>query len=129
MDITKVKEAWETIHEAERELEQIVKRHLETAETIEANFLSPLPEKEDFNDFLHEFQEGELTIQVEFWYSGSTGEYHYRISCQEYEIYYHEPPTSSKSAAQGTLNVKYEIETKKGIKEATKLISLVEYQQ
>ena len=61
-------------------------------------------------------------------YRGSTGEYCYEITCHEYEISYHEPPTDSKRAAQGTLNVKYEIETKEGIKEKIKQISLVEYQ-
>lgn len=129
MDITKVNEAWKTIHEAERELEQIVKQYLETEETIKANFVNPLW-KEGIRNFEHKFLKDGLTVRLYFKYSDADGNYEYEISCEQCEIAYYRPTASNEATAQGMLDVKYDvynIPISEGVKEAVQTIYFKKY--
>ena len=129
MDITKVNEAWKTIHEAERELEQIVKEYLETEETIKANFIKPLW-KEGIKGFEHTFLKDELTIKLYFYYSDADGDYEYAISCEQCKIVYYRPTESNATTAQGMLDVKYDVHNipiSTGVREAVQTIYFKKY--
>ena len=124
MNIAEVKAAQKTITEAKKELEQIVKKHLETEE-LKPSF--SWTEGSEVENFTLDIKKGGLNIIVLFEKSSATGDYEYSISCAELEVLFHRPPTSNECTAQGTLKVKYDVKGNEGMREEVKLITMRQY--
>lgn len=121
MNIAEVKKARETIKAAEKEVEQIVKKHIETVKIIEnAGIVA--------ESFCIDFKHDGLHIFVFFSCDNNTDCYDYSISCPEYEIRYYQPPTNNECTAQGTVDVVWGEEKKDGKMEpVVKTIRLQKY--
>lgn len=121
MNIAEVKKAREVIDAAEREMEQTVKEYLETVKVIENADVM-------LEDFVTEFMHDGLRIVVFFRCDISAGDYNYSISCQEYDMYYYQPPRDNARTAQGTVDVVWdEVEKDGKMEPVVKTIRLQSY--